>query len=385
MFIHQFLYTFKILLRSRPLIFWTLAFPLIMATFFNMSFSNIENSEKLDIIPIAVVKDANFNKQTVFKSVLKELSDPKGDRHLFKIQYVSKTKAAKLLQDEKVDGYLQFTDQPQIHIHENGINATILKSTVDEIVQRQETIGRYIQKNSAITGDIEVIYRQAIDLMESNNYTITDTASSHLSYIMIEFYTLIAMTALYGGILGMTVINQMLPNMSAKGMRVSVSPTAKIRIIASGLLSAYVVQLIGVTLLFAYTAGLLHVDYGDRFGLIVLLTVIGCMAGSSLGVFLGSVIKRNENVKVGIIISITMVGSFLSGMMGITMKYIVDTHVPWLNRLNPANMITDGLYSIYYYSGTERYWNNIIHLLFFSGFLLLISVHRLRRQAYDYL
>lgn len=47
MFIHNFIYSFKTLFKNKALIFWTFAFPIILGTFFNMAFSNIENSEKL--------------------------------------------------------------------------------------------------------------------------------------------------------------------------------------------------------------------------------------------------------------------------------------------------------------------------------------------------
>ena len=40
MFFLNFKYTLKALLGNKSLIFWTLAFPLIMALFFNMAFSN---------------------------------------------------------------------------------------------------------------------------------------------------------------------------------------------------------------------------------------------------------------------------------------------------------------------------------------------------------
>ena len=55
MFIHNFKYAFKTLFKNRMLIFWTFAFPIILGTLFNMAFSNIENSEKLDIINIAII------------------------------------------------------------------------------------------------------------------------------------------------------------------------------------------------------------------------------------------------------------------------------------------------------------------------------------------
>ena len=45
MFIHNYLYSLRLMLGNKQLVFWTLAFPLIMAMLFNMAFSNIEKSE----------------------------------------------------------------------------------------------------------------------------------------------------------------------------------------------------------------------------------------------------------------------------------------------------------------------------------------------------
>ena len=55
MFGHNFKYTFKVLMRNRMLLFWTFVFPLVLGTMFKLAFSNIENSEKLNVIPIAIV------------------------------------------------------------------------------------------------------------------------------------------------------------------------------------------------------------------------------------------------------------------------------------------------------------------------------------------
>lgn len=200
---------------------------------------------------------------------------------------------------------------------------------------------------------------------------------------MIEFYTLIAMTCLYGGCLSMVSINQTLANMSNKGKRVAVSPTKKGTIILSSLLASYIAQLIGLAILFVYTLLVLKVDYGNNTGLIILLAMMGSFAGLSLGTFVGTVFKANENAKTGILIAFTMLGCYLSGMMGITMKYVVDKNVPIINQVNPASMITDGFYSLYYYNTLDRYWNNIASLMIFAFVLIAISFFSLRRQKYD--
>ena len=51
MFINNFKYSFKILIRNKGLIFWTFAFPILLGLFFYLAFSDIENKEKkvLDI------------------------------------------------------------------------------------------------------------------------------------------------------------------------------------------------------------------------------------------------------------------------------------------------------------------------------------------------
>ena len=135
--------------------------------------------------------------------------------------------------------------------------------------------------------------------------------------------------------------------------------------------------------MFIFTVFILKVDYGTNLPLVILLAIVGCLAGLSIGVASASLLKTNDNVKTGVIISFTMVGCFLSGMMGITMKYIVDKNIPILNKLNPANMITDGFYSLYYYDTLDRYYFNIISLLIFSIVLIGFSILSLRRQKYD--
>ena len=115
----------------------------------------------------------------------------------------------------------------------------------------------------------------------------------------------------------------------------------------------------------------------------MLLSIVGSLAGLSLGIFIATVFKCSENLKTGIIISVTMLGCFLSGMMGVTMKYIVDKNIPILNKINPASMITDGFYTLYYYDNLDRYYFNLVSLGIFAIILISIAIGFLRRQKYD--
>lgn len=391
MFIHNFKYALKTLFRDKMLIFWTFAFPIILGTFFNMAFSNIENSEKLEIINIAIVDNDEFQNNELYKQAFKTLSDEENEDRLFNTQYISEEKAKELLEKDEISGYLKIEDsKPKVVIKTNGINETILKYVTEEIIQTSKIVQDLVEKEvitEMASGNMQIDYeriqQEILKIAQQEDVKLNNISNSNLSYTMIEYYTLIAMTCLYGGILGMTVINNNLANMGEIGKRTSIAPISKGKIIISSLFASYITQLVGLAILFVYTIFVLKVDYGTNLPLIILLSLVGSLAGLTLGIAVATLIKSNENAKTGILIAITMLGCFLSGMMGITMKYIVDKNIPIINKINPTSMITDGFYSLYYYDTFDRYYLNIISLLIFSAIMILISIRGLRRQKYD--
>lgn len=392
MFWHNFKYSVKVLLGNKMLLFWTFAFPIILGTFFNMAFSDIENSEKLDIINIAVIDNESFEKNEVFKESLKELSDKENEDRMFDIKYTNLEKAKQMLEDEEITGYLLFDDEEvKITIISNGINETVLKYVVDEIQINKEIVEKMAEKEiekQYISGNYNInykkIYENILDSIENSTANLNNVSKSNLSYTMIEYYTLIAMTCLYGGMLSMVIVNYKLPNMKSVGKRTAVSPTHKGKMLMGSLLASYLLQLIGLFILFIYTIFVLKVDFGTNLPFIILLACVGSFAGLAVGVAVATLIKTNENAKTGILIATTMLGCFLSGMMGITMKYIIDKNLPIINKINPASMITDGFYSLYYYSNDlNRFYFNIASLLVFSALAIIISIKGLRRQKYD--
>lgn len=387
MFWHNLKYSLKILFRNKALLFWTFIFPIILGTFFKLAFSNIENSEELKTIDIAVIDSDNYQNNVIFKDALLELSkEPK----LFNLKVTDLNNAKKMLEDNKISGYLTFEQGAvDITINRNGINETIIKYVVDEIQSESLIINDLVNRalseenNKDKPINYEKIYQEALSISQDNAIKLYNISDSNLSYTMIEYYTLIAMSALYGALISMFIINKTNPTTDSVGKRVSVSSISKSSLIISGLLASYIVQLIGLATLFGYTIFALKVDYGSKILPVIFLGTISSFAGLSLGTFIASMLKTNENTKTGILISLTMLSCFLSGMMGITMKYIIDKYAPIINKINPASMITDGLYSLYYYNTLDRYYFNIISLIIFSLVLILISLNRLRRQKYD--
>lgn len=388
MFYQNLKYSLKILLRNKALIFWTFAFPIILGLFFNLAFQNIEKNEQLQVIDIAIINSNDYNNNKIVKESLNELT--KGKNKLFNIQLTDEKTSKDLLKNNKIIGYLTFKeDQVNITVKNSGVEETILKQVLEQIQTNSKIINKKVEKeiseqlatNKKI--NYEQIYQNAISLLNENNIKINNISNKNLSYTMIEYYTLIAMACLYGAMLSMFIINYQLPNMNSTGKRISASPINKTKQLISSLLSAYIVQIIGLLLLFLFTIFILKVDYGKNLLYVIITSLCGALSGLSLGVATSTLFKTNENAKTGIIIAITMLFCFLSGMMGITMKYIIDKNIPLLNMINPANMITDALYSLYYYNTFDRFYKDILSLLIFSFIMILISIKGLRRQKYD--
>ncbi|MBR2704802.1 MAG: ABC transporter permease [Clostridia bacterium] len=389
MFFLNFKYTLKALLRNKALVFWTLAFPLIMALFFNMAFSNIEKSETFDAIPVAVISNEYYENNESLKSTMDQLSDESNDERVFSTKYVTEDEAKELLNKEEISGYIIFEENSQkVVVTKNGVNQTIIKFVVEEVVQSQDTVEIIEAKINEIMNNRENLgwmgtITEIFKLMSNNEANMLDTSDNNLSYMMIEYYTLVAMTCLYGGILGAVAINWCLANMTNVGKRLSMTPVSKIKLVLSSTLAGYLLQVIGIALLFIFTAGVLHINYGEHLDKILLLAVIGSFAGTALGVAVTAALKISEGAKTGIIIGFSMLGCFFAGMMGVMMKYVIDKNVPIINKINPANMITDGFYSLYYYDTFERYWTDIAGLLIFSGIMMTIAVLSLRKQKYE--
>lgn len=391
MFFHNFKYSLKTLLRNKGLIFWTFAFPIILGTLFNLAFSDIENKETLDIIDIAIVNNEEFKTDTYFTESFKVLSKKKEPNQLFNIKYTNLSTAQSLLKEKKITGYLLFENhEVKVTVNDKGYNETILRFIVDELSSQKEMLETLTTKeitDSYKSGNqnvnYEKIYQDTLNLINSTIPKLNNISNSNLSYTMIEYYTLLAMACLYGALIAMFVTNKKIANMSSAGKRTSISPAHKKTLLLGSFLASYLVQLLGILILYLYTILVIKVDYGNNTFLVFLLLMAGSLAGLTLGVAISTILKSNENTKTGILIFLTMLASFLSGMMGITMKYIIDTNIPILNKINPAAMITDGFYSLYYYSTLDRFYFNIISLLIFSVIMLFISYQGLRRDKYD--
>ena len=379
MFKHLFMNKMKILLKNKAMLFWSLIFPFVLGTFFQLALGNVGEAFELEVIPVAVVDNQYYQEDKILKEVISSLSK-ENENQLFNTVYVDESDAQKLLDSEEIDGYilLKEDNNPQMIVKTNGINQTIIKSVLDEYYQMSNATTQMINYNP------EILYNGVLEtLYEEKNY-ITDDSNENIDFSINYFFTLIAMTCLYGSLIGLEVIKDCEANLSKKGARMCMAPVNKFKMILAGLLAGYVIQLVALALLFLYLIFVFNINFGNQILPTVVLAMVGCLAGTSLGTFVGVSNRKSVGFKIGILISVTMTCCFFSGMMGvIDIKVFFDETFPLLAKINPVNIITDGLYSLFAYDNLDVYYNCLARISIFSLVLIALSFMFIRRKKYD--
>lgn len=378
MFYHNYKYRIKCIVRDRQMMFWTLLFPIVLATLFNLALRNLSSAEDFSIINIAIVKDEKYKENKEFLEVIKSVSDNKSDDDLFHIEYTSKDKAKERLDDNAIEGYIFFDKDINVVVKKSGINQTIIKSFVDEYKQTFSTIKTILQKNPQAISS-----KDFSNIFERTNYIKEVAIGRDSPDISVNyFYTLIAMACLYGGFFGLKEIASIQANQSFQGARTSVAPAHKLKIATSSIAAATTVQLFNIGALIAYISLALNVSFSNQLGYIILICIVGTITGVTFGTCIGAILKKKEGIKIGIVVGSTMMMSYLAGMMNDKIKYIVSSKMPILSYINPVNLIADSFYSMYYYDTTTKLFINLSILCLLSIIFSVITYLVLRRQKY---
>lgn len=375
MFRHIFTTRFKCLLRDKQMVFWTLAFPLALATFFNMAFSNLNAQENFNAIDIAVVDDEAYRQDEGFKGVLTGMSE--GEDRLFNLTTSTREEAQKRLDDGEITGFVTAGSPPALTVRASGINQNIIKIFLDNYSQTLCTVNTIAgQDPSSVPALIEEVGNR----ME---YTKEVSASgANPNNVLNYFYSLIAMACMYGGFFGNREIMDIQADLNPLAARVNVSPVHKLKAFIYSISASLLIHFVSLLVLLAYLYFVLRIDFGERTGFVLLTTFIGSIVGVSFGAFMSAVVKKDENTKVSILIGVSMIGSFLAGMMFADIKYIINQRVPFIAYINPVALITDAFYALYYYDGYGRYILNMSILTAFIAVFWVGTYLILRRRKY---
>lgn len=364
-------------LRDREMIVWTWAFPILLSTLFFFTFTSLDTVSQLQVILLGVVDNTAYREDVAFSAALGAVSE-QNDSQLFELTRLDSVEQGDaLLQEGAIDAYLFVEDVPRLVVTSDGMSQTIAKGFLD----------RYLQTKSAV----ETLLRESPEAAErlpllmgadslTREISLTDAVpTDKVNY----FYALLAMVCMYGGFQGIHSISYLQANLSPLGARRTMAPVGRFRLITADLLGGITVHFLCLLLVVAYIALVLGVSFGSQSLLVILTCLVGSLMGVAFGALVGVSSRLKETAKTAVVISVTMVCCFLSGLMVTGINYMVAQQAPILAFLNPAAHITDAFYCLYYYDSYDRYLYHIAVLLVMTVVMLAITSLFVRRQRYE--
>jgi ABC-2 type transport system permease protein len=379
MFGRMFIYKLKELVRNRFLIGWNFLFPLVLATAFYLGFGNMikDDPDSFKAIDVGYVNTAG--EDTNFHKVIGELSVETGDHAdiLNVREYTSEEEAMKDLKGEGgIYGiYVDDGNEIKTIVPFNGYRATALNQIVREYENKITLIGNIAKDHPEnLDTALELVTK---DMNIAKEYDFGSGISLYLQY----FFALIAMASLFGSWISTEMVEGMCANHTEKGKRFECAPVSKLMSIASGVLAGASMQAVSNAIVVIYIEYVLKIKFGIPLWNVILITTLGSGLGISMGVLIGALVKNKRLFNI-IPIVFSMTCSFCSGLMWDQIRQMIQANAPILNKINPAALLVDCLYTRATYGTIDVYYQDIGIMIIMIMGALSISAVLLRRRRY---
>ncbi|WP_430609414.1 ABC transporter permease [Enterococcus sp. DIV0876] len=377
MFWQIYYYRLKVLMRNKSLLFWTLAFPIILGLMFVAAFGQLDQGSTLETIPAAVVFDAQ--EPATGENFVEVLASIETDgTAMFALEQLTADDAKNQLEADQIAGYYELQgEQIFLHVGQAGIRQTVMKSVMDQYLQQAA-----LYKSQMDMGNLAVL-----ETMQSLDEPLFQVRNEEavMSIKSFYFFTLVGMSILYGTMWGLRNAQDQQANQSPNGIRLSLIPKPKSIVTLANLLASFTVLFSEVLLILGVYRFIYQVDFGTRWQWLFVIVALGTLSALLLGLLLGNAFPNMSLAqKEGILTAVTMAMSFLAGMMGSEqIKYWIDATIPIIGKINLVNLISESLYQLYYYQELSSFYLNILWLggilMLFAGLNWLVE----RRVQYD--
>ena len=377
MFLHNFKYNLLITLRDKGQLFWSFIFVALLGTLFQLTFGNAYvGSELAKNLPVAVyIEDEEVS--DIFTGMIADISMDDGHKML-DVHYADSIEdAEKMLENEEVIGiYYSDGGELKLMVHDDGIEEGILASVATSYHKMMTVMKSVAQKDESRM--MTAMTRLMLNDGHNKEKVLSD---GNMDVFTQYFYNLVAMGCLFASFAGVALTRRSQANLSSIGARKCVAQTGTFVSTTAAIL-ANLVLLFGCEMLAILYMVLIGVDFGNKIWQMILLVLVGTLAGVTFGFFIGSISKLNENVKEGIAVGVSLGLCFMSGLMIGDMKFIVQQHCPWFNKINPAALISDSFYALNVYETNNQFWWNILSLVVISIVFTLGGMRCGRRRRY---
>lgn len=370
-----YIYRMKRLIRNKTIFFWSIMFPIVLATLFRMAFGEISSKNwAFQTVEVAIVNDVNGSKELV--DFYRDLKN--GEEAFFHVTEVNMEEAEELLRTEQVKAIIKNEATPKLIFAENGFSETIVKTVTDSYLQSYELL-----KRAAMEGTIGAA-------MEEFSKELTVVAKREYKGgskdpMILYFQALLAMASLYGAMYGILNTQELSTDFGAISSRRLAAPMRTVATVLTDTAAAFTIQYLQFLLLLGYYLLILGVDFGTINGWIFVVGALHSLTGVLYGYLVGSIIRKNPNVQEAVMMSTVMLSCFLSGLMISSMREIMETTCPVVNRINPASLMADCYHYLCVVKDQNQFMRCMAGLLvecvvFLAGSLLAHRIYNKRSK-----
>ncbi len=361
-----YMYRVKRLLRNKTLFFWTILFPLGLATLFKFAFSSItEKTWGFDTIPVAVTTESGVAVEAMFVEFLEGMEND--GAAFFSVTETDKDNAEKLLSEKEVTAVIVLGEETEVLIYENGLNATVVKTVVDNYLQSRD-----IFMEAAMTGRLAEVTESFAD--ETEALAVREFEGASKDPMIQYFQALIAMASLYGAMYGLLNTGEMNQNQTVVAARRLAAPMKKLPTVLADVAAACTIQYLQFLLILAYYLLVLKVDFGRVNGWLFVAGALYSLFGVLIGYFFGCVLQKEKGIADSVMTGCIMFSCFLGGLMVGNMRMILETSAPIVNRINPATLIAESMHALCVIGDMGWFARCMISIVVWCILLIIVSV-----------
>ena len=382
-----------VLTRKTGLAVWALAFPIILCTLFMFMFANLDSSMSFEAVPTAVVADDVYRADEGFSTMVDELSQP-GDDQLLDVRELSTAEEARgALEAGDVVGVLSVDGEGMPHLAVSPVSdgmgvstmqvgRTILNTVADTYVRNADLLKGIAKDNPMALADPDLVERA---LSQGDATVQVSLTRSEPSQSVRFYYALLGMACLFCAQIGMVAVCEAQPNLSALGARRAVGAMSRGKTLAAALAASWVLATACLLAALAYMRFTAGIDFAGREVACIGAIAVCALFSTAFGTLLGSLPKVGFGVKTGLLTGTTCLLSLFAGLYGEPVMNMADQlarDYPLLASLNPAKVVTDTFYSLYYYDSLEPFFGKVGLLLAMTAVVFAVSALFIRRQRY---
>lgn len=373
-------YSFLTKIKSRELIFWPLIFPFVLGTVMYFSIGQVEEAD-LETVQAALVTEAGkgdtgaqHSAKEVFPLFLESLEE---DSDIIQTEEMTEQEAVNALENGEIDGIFYDGVDPSLTVSASGFPQSILQTVLESYMEGKQTLEDVARLHpEGFSAAIETMedYGDVVEQVSLGGKTTDGTAQF--------FYALIGMACLYGCFIGYSSAMGIQANLTSLAARRCAGPVHRLSLVLTEVFVSFGIHFVNMLLLLAYMKFVLKLEFAGSYVEMIPVILMGSMIGVTMGMFITSVGKMGEGVKIGIMVGISMAMSFCAGLMNADIKNVVDQNIPLLNRVNPAALVSDALYCLNVYDAPERYAQDMMIL---AGLCVLLTAGTfliIRRERY---